>query len=520
MRMPADMPELLRRPAAGAVASGILLALSFPWHPSHPVSWIAGGGWAWVALAPLLLALRRADRGRTAFRLGWTAGFVFHLATLYWIGNTQGGGPAVVAGAALGAAYVSLFTGLFALAQHHLRRGLGDRTLFAAPVTWTAMEYLLSLGELGFPWLLLAHSQGDLPALLQPAAFFGAWGVSFLVALTGSLIALAVHRRQLIWLAAAAAVPACTALAGWAVMQEEPAGGVRVAVVQNAVGLEKWRPGGLVQSLTGLQRLSQQVRAQEPDLYVWPEMAVPCNLGWRPDCRQLVRSVVDSLATPVLTGAPDTDATTQEPYNAAFLFQPHDRDIPSYAKMHLVPFGERTPWRDSIPLLRDIDWTALTGDLGPAEFARGTRRTLFPVTSASGDSSRFALLICFESIFPDLVRRSVAAGADFLVVITNDSWFGATSGPLQHARLAAVRAVENRTAIARCATNGVSLFIDRFGRTRLRTDHGPAAVRVGDVVPRRSTTFYTRHGDWFAVGCLLLTLLLLGGTLRHRGTTA
>jgi apolipoprotein N-acyltransferase len=221
-----------------------------------------------------------------------------------------------------------------------------------------------------------------------------------------------------------------------------------------------------------------------------------------------MRDLVKELDIPILTGAPDTDVETQEPYNSSFLFRPSQPEVLSYAKMHLVPFGERTPWRDSIPLLRNIDWSALTGDLGPAEFAPGTRRTLFPVATEQ-DTAQFAVLICFESIFPDLVRRSVDAGADFLVIITNDSWFGATAGPFQHAAIASLRAVENRTAIARCATSGISLFIDRFGRQRLHTELGTADVRQDDVARRQGSTFYTRHGDLFAGACLILSLLLL-----------
>ena len=238
---------------------------------------------------------------------------------------------------------------------------------------------------------------------------------------------------------------------------------VRVGLVQNNLGLEKWRRGGLERSFITLEQLSRAAAAQRPDLLVWPETAVPCRVRTREDCRSRVEDLVAELGVPVLTGASDADPRTREPYNAAFYFSGKP-PLQRYAKMHLVPFGERTPFMDFVPLLRDIDWTALTGDLGPAEFARGRERTLFE--HPRGD---FAVLICFESVFPDLVRGHVAGGADFLVVITNDSWFGRTAGPYQHAQLAVFRAVENRTAIARCATSGVSLFVDRYGRTSQST---------------------------------------------------
>ncbi|SVC12383.1 uncharacterized protein METZ01_LOCUS265237, partial [marine metagenome] len=156
--------------------------------------------------------------------------------------------------------------------------------------------------------------------------------------------------------------------------------------------------------------------------------------------------------------------------------------------------------------LPDIDWKVLTGNLGPAEFARGQERTLFRVPGTGAD---FAVLICFESIFPDFVRRSVHKGAHLLVNITNDSWFGDTAGPFQHAHLAVLRAVENRIAIARCATSGVSLFIDAYGRTYNETELATVAVRTGFVQRRDSTTFYTRVGNLFAQFCTLSAVVVI-----------
>jgi apolipoprotein N-acyltransferase len=168
--------------------------------------------------------------------------------------------------------------------------------------------------------------------------------------------------------------------------------------------------------------------------------------------------------------------------------------------MHLVPFGERTPYRDRIPLLELIDWTKLTGDLGPAEFAPGRQRTIF-----SHERANFAVLICFESVFPDLVRRHVLGGAQVLINITNDSWFGRSAGPYQHALLNAMRAIENRVAIARSATSGQSLFIDQFGRRYQTSEIFTEAALVGNVSVAQSGSFYSRNGNVFAHSCLLFS---------------
>lgn len=506
-----------RRPLGGqCLLAGVMFGLAFPCHPSHPVAFLFSPVWAWVALVPLLLSIHTAPTTASAFRRGWFTGWVGFLLCLYWVGNTAGGGPAVVAGAGLGAAYLALFTGLFAIAQHRLTKQLGGRALLAVPILWTAMEYLMSLGEMGFPWLLLGHSQAGQPALIQIASVTGAYGVSFaVVAVNVCLLEAVLDRgRRNLCVGAAAVIVAVLAVTGWWQLETAPVddgSDITVALIQNNLGREKWRPGGLQASLVSLDSLSRQAMASDQvDLLVWPETAIPCNLRSREHCRRYVRSLADEYGVSILTGGSDRNDDSGEPMNGVYFVQPGVPSPLTYQKMHLVPFGERTPFLETIPFLRNVDWAALTGDLAPAQFAPGLERTLFPVRAADGEQHLAGPLVCFESVFPDLVRRHVAAGADFLVIITNDSWFGATSGPFQHAQIAAMRAVENRRPIARCATNGVSLFVDSYGRSRGHTPFGTAAMQVsGIALSAEGTTFYTRFGDWFAQACLLLTAAVL-----------
>ncbi len=521
--------------------SGLLLGLAFPTDPEFTAAIAFTSAWAWVALVPLLAILRsladtdssRRHGAARAFRRGWVAGGIFPLVTMYWVAGTQGAGRAVAGGTLLMAAYLGLFTGAFAAAQTLAFRSMGAIGALGAPILWTAVEYLQSLGELGFPWLLLGHSQAANVTLIQYAEYTGAYGVSFCVVLVNGLLYLAVagpwesRRRAMAALAAAAAV-ALPALWGRALVPhaEAATAGPVVGLVQNNLGLEKWRPGGFHLAVSSLQRLSRRAADLGADLVLWPETAMPCQVATDTRCRRRVQAVADELGVAVFTGAPHTAPRTGESYNAAFLVQPDSVDRPrsgkggpelqTYAKMHLVPFGERTPFRDSIPFLRDIDWSALTGDLGSAEFSPGRERTLFRYRGG-----RFAALICFESVFPDLVRGNVlgegdVAGADFVVIITNDSWFGATAGPYQHAHIAALRAVENRISIARCATSGISLFIDPFGRTSDESPLYEEAVRVAALAPRAGRTFYTQRGDVFARAALLASLALIGWCLCHR----
>ena len=498
--------------------AGLFLTLAFPCHPGHPLAVLFHGVWAWVGLIPLFAALPGGPF-KEGFRRGWITGFSFNLCSLYWVAHTQGGGLAVVGGTVLMAAYLGLFTAGFAGIQNRSLQLWGIRAWVLAPVLWTAQEYLLSLGELGFPWLLLGHTQAVFPSLIQYASFTGVYGVSFWLALVNLLgfVLLALPMRIRLraallgglvlflvvpWLYGRAVIPPSS--------QPEP--GMRVALVQpNLTREEKWGPGGLERSFATLETLSRQAASRNPALLVWPETALPCYLRWRPGCKGRVEQLVQELQIPLLTGASDFEVAGGEPYNSAFFVRPRHSDLQVYAKMHLVPFGERTPFRDSIPLLRDIDWTALTGDLGPAEFGKGKEHTLFAHPEAT-----FAVLICFESVFPDLARHRVQTGAQLLINITNDSWFGRTAGPYQHAQLAVLRAVENRTSIARCATSGISVFIDPFGRTFQATDIFEPAVLVGEVGIGGDATFYTRRGDLFALSMLLGTILCVAGLVAAR----
>ena len=491
-----------------AALSGALLSLAFPSHPDHPLAFLYHPVWAHFALVPLLLALQ--GRGfKAGFASGWISGLVWNLLSLYWVAYTQGGGLAVVGGTGLMAAYLGLFTGLCIGLFNVLAARWGAKALVLLPLLWTGQEYLLSLGELGFPWLLLGHSQAALPHFIQYATWTGVFGVSCWVVGLNALFYLALVERRVFLAGVALGYLLPWLHAQSALAAPVPAEGLRIGLIQpNTTYADKWGPNGLERTFSALAALSRQAAKRDPELLVWPETALPCDPVRRAGCRSRVQALVEELDIPLLTGAPHAN------YNAAFFVQPGATALPSYAKMHLVPFGERTPYRDAIPLLRDIDWSRLTGDLGPAEFSRGTEHAVF-----AHPRHPFAVLICFESIFPDLVRQHVAAGARVLVNITNDSWFGRSAGPYQHALINAMRAVENRTAIARAATSGISLFIDPFGRTYEATDLFTPAIAVATVPVGQPATFYTRHGDFFAWGCLMISLVALVARFRKPRAT-
>jgi apolipoprotein N-acyltransferase len=176
----------------------------------------------------------------------------------------------------------------------------------------------------------------------------------------------------------------------------------------------------------------------------------------------------------------------ESPSNSAALLDPSGSIISRYDKMHLVPFGEYVPLKDLLFFAEKL--VAQVGDFTP-----GTQYTI-----SSLDGHRVSTAICYESIFPGLVREFVKGGSELIVVITNDGWFGESSAPFQHLRMGVVRAVENRRYIVRAANTGISTIIDPYGRMESRTDLGVRTTLEGTARFRTDRTFYTEYGDVFA----------------------
>ncbi len=504
-------------PLLSSLLSGLLLGLAFPPLP---------GLLAWVGLVPLLCLI---DGGcaRRAFQRGYLSGVAFNVVALYWIACLT------PLGALAAVLYLPVYTGLFAVGMTRLVRRFGASALWGAPAVWTAIEYLRSLGELGFPWTALGHTQTRYLPLIQHAEWTGVYGVSlwvvavnvavFQLIRTGEsgkrragepgkrispFLRFTVSPFQLVILIGLFVFPLAYGL--WRVPSAPLKGSLSVGVVQpNRSPMDRWQPDGVEKTYETLFRMTREAADRGARLVVWPETAVPTAIRTHRERRRLVQGLADSLKVSILTGAPDYVEGTGMYYNAAFLFRPGREDLPRYDKMHLVPFGEAMPYGDVFPALRKVSFTASGFTSG--DFGRGRERTLF-----EGPEGRFATLICFESVFPHLVRGMVRLGPDFLVNITNDAWFGATSSPYQHAEIGVLRAVENRVAIARCATTGVSTFIDPFGRQSQTTGIFHPAVLVEALPRREGETFYTRYGDLFAQGCVGLSIIGLAVSLYVR----
>ncbi|MGH7520102.1 MAG: apolipoprotein N-acyltransferase [Gemmatimonadales bacterium] len=503
---------MTQRRLAGLVALGaVALTAAYPPFPLPILSFFA--------VMPAVLLVRQAvidANPRFAFRWGWWYGLASHALLLYWmVVALWHFTPFSALGYLATVAVIGLLTGVMFWFVVRIRLAAPGVPLWLAlPVAWTALEWLIGhLGDVRFPWLGLGTSLADSPVLVQWADIAGARGVTLWLAWCNVvLLEAAIDVRSVPYAVRHVATVLLTvALAlGYGVwrMRTLPVRDVGVVgMVQPNEGYhEKWDPAHADSVVGKLIGQTRQLLADtpRPQLIIWPEAAVPDFLWRRPNWEVAIRSLARESRVPVFLGLvwaePGWRSTSDPYYNAALLVDSVGewRSSPVYAKHYLVPVTERVPFVPvsvfrAIPGIRN--WSG--------GFSSG--RDLPVYQTGIG---RFGVIICYESAFEDLPRRYRARGADFLVNITNDVWFGRTTAPRQHASHLVLRAIETRMGVARAANSGISEFVDPLGRaynmTKLETDAiVDGMLRTSDVV-----TLYVRLGDW--VGTLVVVLTLIG----------
>jgi apolipoprotein N-acyltransferase len=496
------------------ITGGLLYASAFPPHTCDLA--------AWIALAPLLaVAARTTPAG--AFAAGFTYGATFFAATVPWVVAAvaayfdSGLAGAVAISGAICVLFVSIPVGLFAsgaralLARGPWRAGLG------VPALWVTFEYARATLLTGLPWELLGHSQWQRIPMIQIADLGGVYAISFVVAAVnvGAYLALralvsANGPRRLLpagvpLVAALLLVAASLAYGLVRIAAEERRPLERGALVTLAQGNQKarfaWDRGGAERQLLTYVGLSRQALEAKPDLVVWPEYAVALYPENEPTMIAALKGLAQSTRAGLVFGAPrvESGTTPARYFNSAYHLAPDGR-LASYDKVHPVPFAEYWPLG-----IRE----ATAAD--ERTFGAGTRSLVFP--SGAG---RIGALICYESIFPELSRALVHAGAEILVNVSNDGWLdraGLGAGA-QHLSITVFRAVENRRYVARAATSGISGFIDPLGRPFALLAENTRGITSATIAPRRDLTPYARLGDCFAGACALLALVLVTGARR------
>ena len=493
------------------VLGAIALTVSYPPFPLPFLSFFA--------IAPAVLLIRQAvsdANPRAAFRWGWWYGLVSNALVLYWmVVALWHFTPLSALGYLATIAVLGLLTGLMFWFVIRIRLAAPAVPLMLVlPVSWTALEWLVGhLGDVRFPWLGLGTSLADAPVLVQWADIAGARGVTLWLAWCNvALVEAATEARGTRYMVRRYASVLVTVLlalgyGAWRV-KTLPYRELGVAgLVQPNEGFrEKWDPAHADSVVATLIDGSRHLAAEfpRPQLIIWPEAAIPDFLWRRPQWEASITALVRETHVPIFTGVLWADSTYRsrlDPYYNAALFIDSAgewRKYPVYAKHYLVPVTERVPFVPvgvfrAIPGLRN--WS---GGFTPG-------RDLPLYKTALG---QLGVIVCYESAFEDLPRKYRALGANFLVNITNDAWFGRTSAPRQHASHLIMRAIETRMGVARAANSGISEFVDPMGRTYAATKldektYVSGVIRTTDVIP-----LYVRLGDW--VGLLVVVLTLTG----------
>ncbi|HEY5648786.1 MAG TPA: apolipoprotein N-acyltransferase [Nitrospiria bacterium] len=498
-----------RLPWTLSFLSGILLFFSFPRQDL--------GALAWVALVPLLWALD-SQTPRKSFGLAYLTGLVFFLGTVHWVTNTMtryGGMPPALSYPVmfLLVAYLALYFGFFGLLLSFLRSRLNAHPVWLlAPIIWCALEFVRTHALSGFPWAALGYSQYRYLPVIQIADVTGVAGVSFLLVLVNASIAEIIRafgNREPIrtW-----GIPALTAVlsvvltlsyGAFRISQDSAATGgtIRTGVVQANIPQDvKWDDAFREETISRYERLTRGLFSEEAELIIWPEAAMPFLLEENPAFRKRVAGLAREGKTPLLVGSPALVRNTDDIKltNSAYLLSGEGKTLGRYDKIHLVPFGEYIPFSSILFFIEKMVE-------GIGDFIPGREYTLLEIPPG-----RIGTVICYEVIFPGLVRKIVREGADLMTTITNDAWFGDSSAPDQHFSMVVFRAVENRISFARAANTGISGFIDRTGRILQSSPTFVMAAMAEDLPLRTQTTVFTRFGDFFSILCVIISVVLTG----------
>ena len=521
--MPDSLPVRRERPAwlrlvPLALLSGALLALSFPKH-GHPA-------FAWIALTPLVIAAWRAASVRRAFFLGLVAGGVYFWGTLYWLIETMttfGGLSTITAvfAAFLLVAYLSLFPAAFAVALTFLRRRLGTSALALAAPIWVSTELGRQYIWDGFPWALLGYSQVTVLPVAQIASVVGVYGLSGLLAFVSAALAALVllqgRGRILLPAVAGVLIAGCSAW-GYARLAASPllASGepIKVAVIQGNIAQEdKWDPALRDAITERYLAMTREALAAGATFIIWPESSTPFYFEHDLIRGAAIRRLAADAGATLLIGSDQVEpirasSAVEQPqaryYNAAFLIKPDGQVGGVYRKMHLVPFGEYVPLQKLLFFVGPIVEAV-------SAFTPGEEPVLLPIGDHLASTA-----ICYEVIFPSLIRSFVADGSQLLTTITNDAWYGRSSAAYQHWEQAAMRSIEQGRYLARAANTGISGFVDPYGRVLQKTDLFHPAVVTGDLRFITERTIYSRIGDVAAWLSLAVTLAALAAALRIR----
>lgn len=493
------------------VLSGILFGISFtPFPFPFPL-------FLFIAFVPYFFVVSKRQTLQKVNSASYLSFFVMSLITVFWVGSWQSNADPFLMISGIVLVFFLPCVMLINSTLYFLSRKVfkKDLSLYFFPFFWITGEYILTLTDLKFPWLTTGHGLAKFTSFIQIADIVGAFGLSFIVLCINIFIfkGLIAFKENIkagsIYFSVAASIFILIIVYGFAKISSDNDDDkkIRVGIIQpNIDPWNKWELGGLDDILDNYLNLSQQCVDEGARLIVWPETALPVYLlsGTYQGEVDKIYSFLKKNNVSLLTGMPDfliyekntpQNAKYSEAgkyyyvtYNSILLFQPNKDEIQRYGKMHLVPLGEHTPFVDQLPFLGDL----LKWGVGISGWNVGQDTTVFKFIN-DNDTIKVGGLVCYESVFPTFPNYFVERGAQFLTVVTNDSWYGKLSGPYQHKEFANLRAVENRRAVVRCANGGVSCLINKFGVTEVETEMFTRTHLVVDCPLNNEKTFYTKN---------------------------
>ncbi len=515
-----------------AISGGALLGISFPPVP-FPFTLLI-----FLGFIPYFFALENREKLIDINRLTYLFAFIFNALTIYWVGGWGaqtdpflmiGGGLLVF----LNPVFFLIPSTLYYFAKKSFNKNIA---LILLPFFWITYEYLYMVTDAAFPWLTLGNGLPKFLSFIQIADMIGTLGLSLLIIFINIFIYKTIkiyfEQKKLnfnyaltaLILLAAPLVYGIIKLNNFEISNEK----IKVGLIQpNINPWDKWENDGDLNSLIqNYFELSEQAINKGAKLIIWPETALPVYLrsGTNREQMDLIYNFVDKNNIYLLTGMPDfiyydegdkipPDAKYSQvfqnyyaTYNAVLLFSPGTRKIEQYGKMKLVPFGERVPFVDMLPFLGDwIKW-----NVGISGWNVGKQKSIFKIPQEEKkDSININSLVCFESVFPSFVADFTQKGSELITVVTNDSWYGNSSGPYQHKEIGVLRAVENRRTVLRAANGGISTIIDPLGRTLIASKMYERTLIVGDAPVQSGLTFYSKFPLLIPFLSIAISILIL-----------
>jgi apolipoprotein N-acyltransferase len=455
---------------------------------------------SFVICLPLLLISLNPSLKRAAWH-SYLFGLIASGCQFYWIAFVvpEGLWHLVLIGVLLACLYEGVYFLALGLLFRLCRKKFPVLYVLVFPSLWVLVEYLRSLGEISFPWNLIGYSLTPLLPLSQLASLTGVFGLSFVVVLGNVLLwkfASNLRRKGSIDRGLPVFAAVLVAVSVWGFIRMKTAAPtnaktVTIAALQSDIDQNHWGNNSLDSSFEIVETLVRRAAKEKPDLIIMPESALLCYLINRPMLADRVASWSRELGIPLIVGAlhwdnaPKGSSSEYYVYNTAYYLDPATARFSPYYKIKLVPFSETLPFKGVFPILSRVN-------LGQADFRSGRDFTVFSI----GNTIKAGPFICYEIIYPGFVRERVKRGANLLVNITNDGWFGKSSGAFQHATMARMRCIENGVPLARAANTGITMLVDQFGRILKRKEIYTRTYLSGSLNVGRIPTLYTSLGDW------------------------